>query len=348
MTEDEHYMRRALGLARLARAYTAPNPMVGAVIVRDGRIIGEGYHREFGAPHAEVNAVASVLDPDLMRDSTIYVTLEPCSHFGKTPPCADLLIEKGFVRVVVGMEDPNEKVAGNGIARLREAGIEVIVGVLEEECRELNKRFLTFHTKKRPYVVLKWAQSSDGFTDMERDHAEKGVNWITQPETQVFTHTLRSHEQAILAGWKTIQADDPSLTVRAVSGHDPVRIIVDPQLRSDLESIVYTDNRKTFVINNIKAGTHGLATYLLVDKITPASILESIWELGISSVLIEGGTTTIQQFADAQLWDEAVVITGKIIFGSGIPAPVFRGTMESTRTFGSDVVSFYLPIGNRS
>ena len=229
MTEDEKYMSRCLQLARHGEFTTAPNPMVGAVIVHQGRIVGEGWHRLYGGPHAEVNAVRSVRPKDehLLPESTIYVSLEPCSHWGKTPPCAELLVEKGFRRVVVGCLDPNEKVGGRGIRRLQEAGAEVVVGVLEKECRWLNRKFITFHTLHRPYITLKWAESADGFIDRRRQSAADGpaVRFST-PWTQMLVHRLRANHEAILVGHRTWELDQPSLTTRFWPGKNPERIVL--------------------------------------------------------------------------------------------------------------------------
>ena len=229
MTEDEKYMSRCLQLAKHGEFTTAPNPMVGAVIVHQGRIVGEGWHRLYGGPHAEVNAVRSVRPEDehLLPESTIYVSLEPCSHWGKTPPCAELLVEKGFRRVVVGCLDPNEKVSGRGIRRLQEAGAEVVVGVLEKECRWLNRKFITFHTLHRPYITLKWAESADGFIDRRRQSAADGpaVRFST-PWTQMLVHRLRANHEAILVGHRTWELDQPSLTTRFWPGKNPKRIVL--------------------------------------------------------------------------------------------------------------------------
>ncbi len=242
MVSDEKYMLRALQLAGSGGVAVAPNPLVGAVIVLNNRIIGEGYHRQYGEAHAEVNAVNSVEDPSVLNEATIYVTLEPCSHFGKTPPCADLLVKHRFKRVVIAQIDPFAEVSGRGIERLRNAGIQVDCGILEEAAKELNKRFLTFHMKKRPFVTLKWAQTRDGFIDRDRSETNaKGIQWISQPETQVYTHHLRSTEQAILVGWKTVENDNPSLTTRAFHGKNPLRIVIDPQLKAPKNARLFTD-----------------------------------------------------------------------------------------------------------
>ncbi|MBP3822153.1 MAG: bifunctional diaminohydroxyphosphoribosylaminopyrimidine deaminase/5-amino-6-(5-phosphoribosylamino)uracil reductase RibD [Bacteroidaceae bacterium] len=286
MTEDEKYMSRCLQLARHGEFTTAPNPQVGAVIVHEGRIIGEGWHRQYGGPHAEVNAVRSVRpeDESLLREATIYVSLEPCSHWGKTPPCAELLVEKGFRRVVVGCLDPNEKVAGRGIRRLREAGAEVVVGVLERECWWQNRKFMTFHTKHRPFITLKWAQSADGYIDRERQSRADGeaVRFSTD-WTQTLVHRLRASHEAILVGRRTWELDQPSLTTRLWPGKNPKRIV----LTSD--------------------------DVPLEEKIA-----------GYQSILVEGGARTLQSFIDADLWDEAFIERSELLLDCGVRAPELK------------------------
>lgn len=286
MSTDERYMERCLQLARHGEFTTAPNPMVGAVIVHDGRIIGEGWHRQYGGPHAEVNAVRSVRPEDeaLLCESTIYVSLEPCSHWGKTPPCAELLVEKGLRRVVVGCLDPNERVAGRGIRRLREAGAEVVVGVLERECWWLNRKFMTFHTKHRPYITLKWAESADGFIDRRRQSRDDGeaVHFSTA-WTQTLVHRLRATHEAIIVGRRTWELDQPSLTTRMWPGKSPERLI-------------------------------------LSSGDVP---LEEKWA-GFQSVLVEGGAQTLQSFINADLWDEAFVERSEMVLGDGVKAPELK------------------------
>lgn len=309
MTEDERYMARALQLARHGELSTAPNPMVGAVIVYDGRIIGEGWHRKYGGPHAEVNAVRSVRPEDepLLKDATIYVSLEPCSHWGKTPPCAELLVEKGFRRVVVGCEDPNEKVAGRGIRRLREAGAEVVVGVLEKECRWLNRKFFTFHTLHRPYITLKWAQSADGFIDRRRDsHADGAPVRFSNAWTQTLVHRLRATHQAILVGRRTWELDAPSLTTRLWPGRNPERLILTNKPTSD-----QTWDGEV---------SSGFYDGVLVQTIPP--IVRGC--VSFQSILVEGGAQTLQSFLDADLWDEVFIEQSEIVLGDGIKAPEMK------------------------
>lgn len=339
---DEKYMQRALQLARLGGIAVAPNPLVGAVIVLNDEIIGEGYHRRFGEAHAEVNAVNSVEDQSLLENATIYVTLEPCSHFGKTPPCADLLIRSKFKRVVIAQVDPFSEVAGRGIEKLRNAGIQVDCGILEQEAIELNKRFITLHTKKRPYVTLKWAETRDGFIDRDRTaENQRGINWISQPETQVITHQLRTSEQAILVGWKTVLNDDPSLTARAFAGKNPVRIVIDPELKAPKNAAVFTDGQKTLVFNRLEEKIQGSVQYLKLENFSPEGILSRLYELQIHSVLIEGGAFTLTRFIESGLWDEALVITGQAVFGSGIQAPVLAKQTTQQISFGKDQLRYF-------
>lgn len=342
MSPDEKYMQRALQLAKLGGISVAPNPLVGAVIVHRDEIIGEGYHQKFGEAHAEVNAVNSVKDQTLLQESTIYVTLEPCSHFGKTPPCADLLVRSQFKRVVIAQIDPFSEVSGRGIEKLRNAGIQVDCGILEDEAKELNKRFITFHMKKRPFVTLKWAQTSDGFIDRDRsEQTPSGINWISQPETQVITHQLRISEQAILVGWRTVLNDNPSLTARAFAGTNPIRIVIDPQLQAPEDSTVFTDGSKTIVLNRKEEKVLGSVHYLNLQQFNPGAILSKLHELQISSVIIEGGAFTLTQFIESGLWDEALVIVGEHEFESGMKAPVLPKMVNRQVPFGKDLLNYY-------
>ena len=298
MDTNERYIRRCIELARNGLGNVQPNPMVGAVIVCDGQIIGEGYHQKYGEPHAEVNAINSVEDKSLLKRSTIYVSLEPCSHYGKTPPCADKLIEMGFPRVVIGSTDPNEKVNGKGIAKLRAAGIHVTVGVLKEECDELNKRFFTYHLKKRPYIILKWAQTTDGFMDIDRTANPNGKYWITNEAVKVLTHRWRSEEQAILIGHNTYVNDRPQLTTRLWPGKNPARYIA----CRNPESVEPVDG------------------FTLVSE-DPLAALQRLYDDKMQSVIIEGGRKTLDRYLQNGLWDEARVLTGDQKWGSGTAAP---------------------------
>ncbi len=336
-------MQRCLDLAQLGSGYVAPNPMVGAVIVLNNEIIGEGFHQKYGEAHAEVNAINSVNDKSLLSEAAIYVSLEPCAHHGKTPPCADLLVAHKFKRVVIGCVDSNELVSGKGIEKLQEAGIDVTLGVLEKECKALNKRFFTYLNKQRPYIVLKWAQTLDGYIDRPREEeiTERKINWISAPETQSLVHHWRSQEPAILVGWKTVEHDNPSLTVREVSGKNPLRVIIDSQLNMPQDSTVYNDGDRTVIINKIKTETIGNVELIKLNQINTKNILDVLYNLQISSVFVEGGSSTIQHFLVDGYWDEARVIVGKQTFGDGIKGPRISGTPNKTYTFAGDTVHHY-------
>jgi diaminohydroxyphosphoribosylaminopyrimidine deaminase/5-amino-6-(5-phosphoribosylamino)uracil reductase len=299
--------------------------MVGSVIVYEGKIIGEGWHKKAGEPHAEVNAVRSVKDKSLLKKATIYVSLEPCSHFGKTPPCCDLIIANKIPNVVVGTVDPNEKVAGNGIKKLVEAGTNVTVGVLEDECNELNKRFFTFHQKKRPYIVLKWAESQDGFLAPEKEiNPERKPVWITNQYSRQLVHKWRSEEQAILAGTQTIIDDNPKLNTRDWFGNNPVRVILDQNNRISKDSFVFDNSVKTIVFskfeNNIST-ENTIFEKIDFNENLIENILSVLYQYQIQSVIIEGGRQTLQSFIDQNIWDEARIFVGKNTFEKGTKAP---------------------------
>lgn len=342
MFSDEQFMRRAIDLANLGTSRVFPNPKVGAVIVHENKIIGEGYHQQYGEAHAEVNAVNSVKHPELLKESTIYVTLEPCAHFGKTPPCALLLKEKQFKRVVIGTIDPFAKVAGKGLEILQDAGIECVTNVLKDACDAVNKRFFTFHQQQRPYIILKWAQTMDGFIDALRSEHETGVmRAVSAPETQVLVHQWRSEEAAILVGWKTVLNDNPSLTVRAVHGKNPLRIIIDPQLKAPQHATVFNDGQPTIVLNSIIDKEEGDVRFIKMEDLSPAAQLKKLHELQILSVFIEGGRFTHQQYIDSGLWDEARVIVGQTTFESGTKAPELPFIPHTTKRFSSDTVHYF-------
>jgi diaminohydroxyphosphoribosylaminopyrimidine deaminase/5-amino-6-(5-phosphoribosylamino)uracil reductase len=324
INRHEYFMQRCLQLASQGMGRVAPNPMVGAVIVFEDIIIGEGYHQEFGKAHAEVNAITSVKDQELLKHATIYVNLEPCAHHGKTPPCADLIVEKGIPRVVIGCTDSFAKVAGKGIQHLKQNGVEVITDVLHDEAREFNKRFFTFHENKRPYVVLKWAQSKDGFIDRIRN-GEKGVHWITGKKEQRLVHQWRSEESAILVGKNTVLNDDPSLTVREVSGRNPLRIVIDSQGSLPLSYRIFNDEAPTLQYNSLLEETvnqHHTRVKIPFDDKVVAHILNNLHQREIQSLIVEGGAQTLQHFLDAGLWDEARIFEGDAEFGQGLKAPV--------------------------
>jgi diaminohydroxyphosphoribosylaminopyrimidine deaminase/5-amino-6-(5-phosphoribosylamino)uracil reductase len=342
MILDELYMRRCIELAQLGMGNVAPNPLVGSVIVHDELIIGEGYHEKYGDAHAEVNAINTVKNKELLSESTIYINLEPCSHFGKTPACVDLILKHNFKRVVIGSKDPYHEVAGNGIKKLEAAKIETKVGVLEKECLELNKRFFTFHQKKRPYVILKWAQTKDGFIDKKREsNAEKGINWISSTETQTLVHHWRSQEQAILVGRKTIETDNPSLTVREIEGNNPIRIIIDSQLAIPKSASIFSDHVETIIFNRLKNAKEKNIQFYKIDAIDTKEILNALYQLGIQSVFIEGGSRTLQYFLINQVWDEARVIVGNTDFKEGVKAPIIQSVPKFYQEFSTDKIYYY-------
>jgi len=334
-------MLRCIQLAKNGLGTTYPNPLVGSVIVRNDRIIGEGWHYKAGLPHAEVNAIKSVENKELLKEATIYVSLEPCSHFGKTPPCADLIIESGIKKVVVGSLDPNPKVAGRGIKKLMEAGCEVIVGALDGECDALNKRFFTFHQKKRPYIFLKWAETADGFISPKNEtRNKKEPVWITNEFSRQLVHKMRSEEQAILVGTNTVLQDNPSLTVREWAGENSVRIVIERSLKLSQDFSVFDGTAKTIVFNEKETKTSGNLDFEKIDfsKEIPQQICEALFRKEIQSVLIEGGAKTLQTFIDANLWDEAFVFNGSICFGEGIKAPNFKGVLFSEEKIKDDTL----------
>ncbi|HPI10222.1 MAG TPA: bifunctional diaminohydroxyphosphoribosylaminopyrimidine deaminase/5-amino-6-(5-phosphoribosylamino)uracil reductase RibD [Catalimonadaceae bacterium] len=341
---DVLLMKRALQIARMGEGKVAPNPLVGCVLVHpEYGIIGEGWHQIFGGPHAEVNAIRSVQNEDWLRESTAYVTLEPCSHFGKTPPCADLLIERGIPRVVICNMDPNPLVAGKGIEKLRSAGIEVQTGILEKEGAHLNRFFLTSFQKKRPFITLKWAQTSDGFIARE-DGSSK---WISSAESRLRVHKWRAEHQAILVGSGTLQTDDPFLTVRGWKGRSPVRIILDPDLKLHPNLNVFTDQTsKTWVFNQVKEESAGHLTFkqLKPPGFTLSDVLDILQKAGIQSLFVEGGSRMIQSFIEAGLWDEACVFKSPVSFGSGTKAPALQNhLLVTSERSGSDILETYHP-----
>ena len=314
MEVEEKYMRRALQLARCGAGYVSPNPMVGAVIVCDCRIVGEGYHRCFGEGHAEVNAVASVVDKSVLTNSTMYVTLEPCSHYGKTPPCAQLIIDMGIPRVVVGCGDPNERVSGRGIAMLRNAGVEVVSGVLADECEALNARFMTAHKSHRPYVTLKWAQSADGYLDCKRTADDRPVKFST-PLGQQAVHGLRSMYDAILVGSGTALADNPRLDVRMIEGRSPVRVLLDRGGRVSPDANILSDGTVYFCSRERDDLPDGVDCEICDADVDLRQVLYALRRRGITSVLVEGGARILSSFIDSGLWDDARIEVSEMMLG---------------------------------
>lgn len=326
MNTPEEYMQRCLDLAQLGIGDVAPNPMVGCVIVHNGRIIGEGYHEKYGDAHAEVNAVRSVKNQELLCESTLYVSLEPCAHFGKTPPCSDLIIEKQIPKVVVGMVDPFAKVAGKGIEKMRAAGIEVEVGLLQKKCRNLNRRFFTFHEKKRPYVILKWAQTLDGFIDTDRSETIHPT-WITNALAKRLVHKQRSEESAILIGTNTAQYDNPALTVREWTGRQPIRMVIDRTGRLSRNLILFDQKTPTWIFTENESTDQENLKFIKLDfsqNILP-QMMDELYQRDILSVIVEGGSELLTSFLSIGLWDEAFVYTGNQFFGKGVAAPHIYG-----------------------
>src|SRR5690554_324565 len=308
----EKYMRRCLQLAENGLGRVAPNPMVGSILVHKGKIIGEGYHQKYGGPHAEVNAIQSVKNRELLKDATIFVNLEPCSHQGKTPPCADLIVASGIPRVVIAMGDPNPKVSGRGIKRLRDAGIDVEVGICKTEAEFLNRRFITHQTKNRPFIILKWAQSEDDFMDRDRsDTSDRKINWISHPATKKLVHLWRSEEQAILVGRNTVLNDNPHLDTREVAGPSPLRIVLSRSGDLPTDSYVLTDGKPTLIFNQKIEKEQKGAKWIKLEGEFLSGAMSYLSQLGISSVLVEGGAQVLQAFLDANLWDEARIIQSK-------------------------------------
>lgn len=350
MSIHEQYMKRCLDLAKLGIGKVSPNPMVGSVIVHSDKIIGVGYHQKYGEAHAEVNAINSVIDKSLLRQSTLYVSLEPCAHFGLTPPCSDLIIENQIPNVVVGIVDSFAKVAGKGIVKMQNAGINVRVGVLEKECRDINKRFFTYHEKKRPYIILKWAETLDGFIDFDRSQVEFGEpSWITGQKALLHVHEMRAAEDAILVGTNTALKDNPSLTVRHCDGENPLRLVIDNQLRLPNHLHLLDKSVNTLVFNSIKNKKSKNLELIQIDfkdKIIP-KILKVLYKKRIQSVIIEGGKQLLDSFIEENYWDEAYRFIGNKNFQKGIKAPQVSESLLKSQKIESDKLFIYKNKTNR-
>ena len=334
MQNEEFFMQRCIELASKAMGCASPNPMVGSVIVYNNKIIGEGYHEKYGSHHAEVNAINSVKDKSLLLKSTLYVNLEPCAHFGKTPPCSDLIIQNKIPEVVIGCVDTFSEVSGKGIERMRSNGIDVKVGVLENESRELNKRFFTFHEKKRPYIILKWAESKDGFIAPKN---QTKPFWMTSSESKKLAHKWRAEEDAILVGRITAEKDNPSLTVREVEGSNPIRIIIDKDLKLSADFNLFNNDAKTIVFNQLKSEENNSNNYIKINfNNLTKNILQELHKQNIQSIIIEGGTKTLQSFIDKNLWDEARIFTTKKTLTEGVKPPTIEGEIISEDETGGD------------
>lgn len=330
MIVEEKYMARCIELARSGAGFTSPNPLVGSVIVCDDRIIGEGFHRKAGEAHAEVNAIASVRDESLLRRSTLYVNLEPCSHYGKTPPCAELIIRKKIPRVVIGCLDPFPEVSGRGVRRLLEAGVEVVTGILDKESRALNKAFMTFQEKRRPYIILKWAQSADGYMDNERQDSSVPPANISSPETRRLVHKLRSEVAAIMVGTRTALLDNPSLSVRHWSGKSPARIVLDRHLCIPSHYHLLDGQSPTLVFTSHTAQNQPNLEYLTADFNRPVlpQVMEALYERKLDSLLVEGGACLLNHFLEEGLWDEARIETAPFRLGGGVKAPTLLSAIH--------------------
>jgi diaminohydroxyphosphoribosylaminopyrimidine deaminase/5-amino-6-(5-phosphoribosylamino)uracil reductase len=332
-------MQRALELAARGGRAAMPNPMVGAVVVHNNKIVGEGYHKRYGGPHAEVHAIQAITDREILKHATLYVSLEPCSHFGKTPPCADLILRSQIPTVVVGCRDPFPEVSGRGIQKLRDAGVTVIEDVLASECIMLNKRFITAHRNKRPYVILKWAETADGFIAP----SDRARTWISCEASQTLTHQWRAEEMAIMVGYNTARFDDPALTVRHVAGNNPLRVTVDNTLSLSTSLKIFNNEAETLVLNSIKDDKSGNCEWKRYDPTLSAThaVLTELYARNVTSVIIEGGAKTLQEFIDRNLWDEARVFVGKQRFGDGIKAPIHPTSPQQTSCSGDDTLHIF-------
>jgi len=340
MYKDEKFIKRCLFLARKGLGNTSPNPMVGSVLVHNGLVIGEGYHKEYGKEHAEVNAINTVIDKSKLQESTLYVNLEPCSHFGKTPPCVDLIIKYQIPTVVIGSVDDNPNIKGKGIEKLIKNGCEVTLGVLEEECRELNKRFYIFHNKKRPFIILKWAQTIDGFIAPTPSKQE----WITGQQSKVTVHQWRAEESAILVGTNTVLIDNPALTVREWVGKNPIRVILDFNNKLNNNLKVFDNDADTLVYNYTNEGLQDNCEFIKLEKEGASLnlIMADLYHRGIGSIIIEGGKKILDSFIEMGLWDEARIFTGNKSFGEGMPAPDLNCKPVNNEYIGDDLLEVYI------
>lgn len=339
---DKKFMQRAIALADLGKYSAAPNPRVGAVIVHDGKIIGEGFHHAFGEAHAEVNAIHSVKNPDLLKKSTLYVNLEPCSHYGKTPPCSELIIKHQIPRLLIANSDPFKRVNGKGVKQLRSHGVEVITKVLEQEGQALNRRFFTFHQKQRPYIILKFAKSKDGYIARKPGDEHLG-KWITGDLSKQLVHLWRAEEQAILIGKNTAKIDNPQLNCREVAGKSPLRLVIDSQLELPKSLTIFNDAQPTLLINQKIEKRQQNTRFLkrpLGEKL-PESIISICKEENLLSIIVEGGATILKQFIKADLWDEARILSGELLFHSGIKAPEIEGELIRQEKVESDLIQYY-------
>jgi len=340
MQNEEFFLNKCIEIARLGIGNVSPNPMVGSVIVYKGEVIGEGYHEKYGSHHAEVNAINSVEDKSLLSKSTLYVNLEPCSHFGKTPPCSDFIIKHKIPKVVIGCMDTYSEVDGTGIKKMRNAGIDVKIGIIEKESKDLNKRFFTFHEKKRPYIILKWAESKDGFIAPKN---QTEPFWMTSSKSKILAHKWRSEEDSILVGRITAEKDNPSLTVREVSGENPIRLVIDKDLKLSKNINLFNSESETIIFNKIKSDNTSENKYIKINfKNLINNILIELYKQKIQSVIIEGGTKTLQSFIDENTWDESRIFTTNIKLKNGVKSPSIKGGKSSKTQINTDLLKIIL------
>lgn len=349
---DELYMKRCLELAEMGNGQVSPNPLVGCVIVSGGKIIGEGYHQKYGQAHAEVNAIRSVTDrygeqaAELLKNAVAYVSLEPCAHFGKTPPCADLLIRHQLKKVVIGNRDPFADVDGKGIEKLKHAGIEVVSGVLEAECFEVNRRFFTRITQQRPYIILKWARTANGYFAPKNSVQQ----WISGPLSKKLVHKWRTEEDAVLVGKQTAIADNPALSAREWPGKNPIRIAIDRKLEIPADSQLYNKDAKTIIFNEQKTSVEGNIHFIEMEDMQyylPQKIAYQLYLMDIQSIIIEGGANILNQFISSGLWDEARVFNSTSSWDTGIHSPVINGNIMSVTQVDKDQLTIYKNYNNK-
>ena len=343
---ESKFMNKCIALAKQGLGNTYPNPLVGSVVVYKGEVIGSGWHQKSGEAHAEVHSIRHVSDRSMLADSTLYVNLEPCSHYGKTPPCTDLIIQSGIRHVVIGMKDPFEKVNGRGIKKLRDAGVRVDVGIEAAACRELNKRFITTIEKQRPYIILKWAETLDRFLAPKTKTTNDPV-WISNLLSRTLAHQWRAEEQSILIGKQTALDDNPALTTRLHKGPSPIRLLIDPKEEVDRKAKVFNPDQKVIVFTANKSRTEAHIEYVAIDFSANGlqQILSTLFQKGIQSMLVEGGSITLQHFIDSGLWDEARVITGREKFVEGITAPnitSFSAKPNTTKILERNVIKQWI------
>jgi len=336
-------MARCLELGAKGAGFVSPNPMVGCVIVYKNKIIGEGYHQKYGGNHAEVNAINMVKNKKELVGATLYINLEPCCHFGKTPPCCKLIVKVGISSVVIGSKDNSKKVNGLGIKYLQENNVKVKVGLLKKKSLELNKRFFTYHKKNRPYIILKWAETKDGFMDIVRKGKKKEINWISSENFKTMVHQWRAQEDAILVGRTTVENDNPKLTVRKVKGKNPLRVILDPNLKLDPKHNIFDNSSKTIIANLILEKKKDNILYLKCSKKDMIlNLVNYLYQMEISSIIVEGGFNTLSSFIDNNYWDEARVIVGNKLFKNGLKSPTINKKWISKKLVGQDILLKYL------